>query len=410
MKQVLKLVGIILLVVGLSSGLYSNGLNLNGNGSKAVAMGGAFIGLADDYSAVYWNPAGLTQMKEASLSIFITDIIPKGTYQMDLFGIDTETKSHHYISGSVGYFKPINEKLVVGIYGYVPSGLGAEWDGMDLAALSGGTAYNWKSFFGIITISPVIAYKVSDTLSLGATFNINYGFLKLDRPALGQYSEDINGLAFGATLGMLYKPSDKFSFGLTYKLPIKATLKGDAEMSGAALLGLPTTDDAERETTFPMALGAGIAIKPTDKLTFTMDAQWTNWEKLQTIPITFSNAGWKTFFETDSAMILHWENKIQLRFGMEYKVNETFALRAGYYNDPGPSPVETMNILLPEISYNWFTVGFGYSTAKMNFDFCLEYGKGKDVEVGLMEAGEHGMPGIHGLDMIVPNVAITFKF
>jgi long-chain fatty acid transport protein len=406
----LKLVGIIVLMVGLSSGLYSNGLNLNGNGTKAISMGGAFIGLADDYSAVFWNPAGLTQMKEASLSIFITDVIPKGTYQMSLFGIDTETESRNYISGGIGYFKPINEKLVVGIYAYVPSGLGAEWNGADLAVLSGGTAYHWESFFGIVTLSPTIAYKVSDTFSLGATLNINYGFLKLDRPALGQYSENLKGFAFGATLGMLYKPSEKFSFGLTYKLPIKATLKGDAEMSGAALFGLPTMDDAERKTTFPMALGAGIAVKPTDKLTITADVQWTNWNEMQTIPITFTNAGWKAFFETDSAMILHWEDKVQLRFGMEYKINETFAVRAGYYNDPGPSPIETMNILLPEVSYNWVTFGIGYSTKKMNLDFCIEYGKGTDVEVGLMEAGEHGMPGIHGLSMIVPNIAVTFKF
>jgi len=38
--------------------LEANGLSLNGLGSKAVSMGGAFIGLADDFSLVYWNPAG----------------------------------------------------------------------------------------------------------------------------------------------------------------------------------------------------------------------------------------------------------------------------------------------------------------------------------------------------------------
>ena len=43
--------------------LSANGLNLNGVGSKAIAMGGAFIGQADDFSAIFWNPAGLTQMQ-----------------------------------------------------------------------------------------------------------------------------------------------------------------------------------------------------------------------------------------------------------------------------------------------------------------------------------------------------------
>ncbi|MFQ6616089.1 MAG: OmpP1/FadL family transporter [Fidelibacterota bacterium] len=35
-----------------------------GFGSRALAMGGAYAGLADDYTAVYWNPAGLGLMKK----------------------------------------------------------------------------------------------------------------------------------------------------------------------------------------------------------------------------------------------------------------------------------------------------------------------------------------------------------
>ncbi len=34
-----------------------------GVGSRAQAMGGAYIGVADDYSATFWNPAGLAQMR-----------------------------------------------------------------------------------------------------------------------------------------------------------------------------------------------------------------------------------------------------------------------------------------------------------------------------------------------------------
>ncbi len=36
----------------------ANGVYVPGVGTRASAMGGAFIGLADDYSAVHWNPAG----------------------------------------------------------------------------------------------------------------------------------------------------------------------------------------------------------------------------------------------------------------------------------------------------------------------------------------------------------------
>jgi len=411
MKHLLKSVFILGLIVGLSSGLYSNGLNLNGNGSKAIAMGGAFVGLADDFSAVFWNPAGLTQMEEPNLAIFATDIIPTPTYRFPLLGIDTEAKSEHHFSGALGFFKPLSDKVVVGIYGYIPSGVSVEWPGADLALLSGGVAYQWNAKVAIITVSPAIAFKVSDKFSLGATLNINYGLAKLKRPALGQYEEDTNGVGVGATLGMLYKPSEKFSFGLTFKTPFKATLKGDATMSGAPLLGLPGMDDAERAVTWPMWVGAGIAIKPNDKLTFTADAQYTDWKEMDIIPITFANAGWQLFFKDGADLTLRWEDKIQVRFGVEYKVSPSFALRGGYYHDPSPSPRSTMNILIPELSYNFFTIGFGYNTNKINLDFCLEYAIGKEVEVGLFEAEpDVGMPGFHNMDILVPNISLTFKF
>jgi len=38
-----------------------------GFGTRALAMGGAYVGVANDYSAIYWNPAGLGQIKKAEL-------------------------------------------------------------------------------------------------------------------------------------------------------------------------------------------------------------------------------------------------------------------------------------------------------------------------------------------------------
>lgn len=406
MRILFKSLVIFTFVVSLSLGLHANGLNLNGNGSKAIAMGGAFIGLADDFSAVFWNPAGLTQMKEASLAIFATDVIPKGTYEWEMFGIDASTTKSHYPSPGLGYFKPLSDKVVAGIYVYVPSGIGACYDGADLALLSGGVPMKWESMLGVITVSPAVAVKLGDKFSLGAAFNINYGMLKLKQPsALGQYEEDLDGIAFNATLGMLFKPSEKFSFGLTLKTPIKAKLKGDATMPGAALYSLPTTDTGERETTFPMFLGAGIAIKPSDKLTITADAQYINWEKIDVIPISYSNVGWIAFFQDGSGLELKWKDAVQLRFGMEYKVSDSFALRAGYYFDPSPSEKETLNILLPEHTYNFFTFGFGYSKGKIVLDVAVEYASGSE-EVAY---GEGAMPGKHGMKLLVPNISLTIR-
>ena len=44
------------------SKLYGSDLGM-GIGAKAIGMGGAFVSIADDPSAVFWNPAGLTELK-----------------------------------------------------------------------------------------------------------------------------------------------------------------------------------------------------------------------------------------------------------------------------------------------------------------------------------------------------------
>ncbi|MCP4218153.1 MAG: hypothetical protein GY765_26185 [bacterium] len=403
----MKKLFIFALIVTMSLGLYANGLNLNGNGTKAISMGGAFIGLADDYSAVFWNPAGLVQLEGMQVVFFGTDVIPSGTYKLDLLGVDAATKSKHFISGAIGFFKPVTDKIMAGIYAYVPSGSGSHWDAAELAALTGGVAYNWETLVGIATISPAIAFKLSEKFSLGATINLNYGIVKMERPMAGQYEEDLSGMAFGASLGMLYKPTKKFSVGLNIKTPFKVKISGDTTMSGAPLYGLSSSDEGERDATWPMWVGLGFCFKPNDKLTFTADAQYTNWKKMTVIPMDFYSAGW-TIFEEAASMELKWKDAVQLRFGTEYKVSDSLALRAGYYYDPSPSPKSTMTILLPEITYHFFTVGLGYRSKSIILDVGFEVALGEDRDLGLLEADPRaGMPGIHGNNVLVPNIALT---
>ena len=40
-----------------------------GLGARAESMGGAFIGVADDWTAIYWNPAGLAQLHGAGVGL-----------------------------------------------------------------------------------------------------------------------------------------------------------------------------------------------------------------------------------------------------------------------------------------------------------------------------------------------------
>lgn len=426
MRKSLKLLGVLGLISILTLGLYSNGLNVNGTGAKATAMGGAFIGLADDYSAVFWNPAGLTQMKESSFSIMGDLVFPTMTYKSDLLGIDASSKKKVYPIPFAGYFKVLSPKAVIGFAVYAPSGIGAAWKGEDLTNLTfpDPTIYKWESMILAVTAAPTFAYKFSDKFSIGIALNLNYGMLNEDMPGIGQYKERIKAMGFGATIGALFKPHKIISIGVSYRTPSKFKLKGTSEMPGAALFGLAGESDIERKITWPMWLGVGIALKPTDKLTITADAQYTKWSGLKTVDAVFDEPTWKAplpplggaSLEDMYTLDLQWKDATQIRFGIEYLVTKCMALRAGYYIDPAPGPETRLNIMLPSPDGSWLSFGIGLNKPKFNLDFSIEYNVwGKDRTCGdtleelAAAAAGLAMPGIHGAKILAIGFGFTYK-
>lgn len=431
---------VIFSLFALSSLALANGLNLNSLGSRALSMGGAFVGLADDYSAIFWNPAGMAQFSKRYLGFYMTDVIPSGSYLLQaptsqglLTMVDAKTLTKHYLSGLLAYYHPINETLVAGIGLYIPSGLGSSWDGDDFTNLSNGVPYLWESKIGLVTISPGISYKISEMVSVGATFNINYGMFSMKRwagnveiPAppgeldLGQYDMSLNGWGFSGTVGVLVKPSEKFSFGATLRLPNRVKFSGDTSLSNVDLLGFNESSQAETVSphiTFPLWIAGGVAFRPLPKLTLTGDLQWTQWSTLDQIELKFIDPSWSAFMTQSGENIMHleWKDALQVRFGAEYTLNETLALRAGYYYDPTPAPDTTMNFLLPTYTFNVFTAGLGYSVNGLVIDLGFEYlsGNGRDIPFttwALDPAYANAQPGAYDMSIVVPNISISYKF
>ncbi|MFH1563458.1 MAG: PorV/PorQ family protein [Nitrospirota bacterium] len=63
-----------------------------GVGAKAVAMGEAFSALADDITAVYWNPAGLVQITKPEISMMYNDWFEGVGHGFLGFGVPTSRK------------------------------------------------------------------------------------------------------------------------------------------------------------------------------------------------------------------------------------------------------------------------------------------------------------------------------
>ncbi|OQX82548.1 hypothetical protein B6D60_12060 [candidate division KSB1 bacterium 4484_87] len=427
---------VFVIIVFSASFVLANGLSLNSIGTRALGMGGAYIGLANDYSAVYWNPAGVAQLKSAYVAFFVTDVMPKGTYQLTFPAtmggakIDATAKANHYISPNFMAYMPLgsSEKMTVGIAAYVPAGLGAEWDGSELAAFSGpsGTAYEWMSKIGVFNISPVIAYQVNEKFSVGAALNIFYGLMDMKRPmdtydainqqpgqdgmVDAQYEETGSGLGFGASFGVLFKPTDILSLGLSVKTKTTISYEGTAKNSAFQAYNAFETDYA-RDLAWPLWVGAGIALKPMDKLIITADVQFSQWSDTEKEIVTdYKDPVWDQQVDQQGQNVMHmnWEDATQIRFGAQYKVAPSVALRAGFYHDPAPAPDKTTNIIFPSITYNAITFGGSYCFGKISLDFGMEYLMGQDREIPFENGYEQ--PGTHHMNILAASVGIGYYF
>ncbi|HXK48970.1 MAG TPA: outer membrane protein transport protein [Clostridiales bacterium] len=425
-----KLITALLMVISMSA--FANGLSLNSIGSKAFGMGGAFVALADDPSAIHWNPAGMAGQKN-SVMLFMTDVIPMPVYKLDAYGIDAEGVANHYISPNIMAVYNY-DKFAFGLGAYVPAGLGSEWDGADLTSFGGpayfdpghtmanpyaGKEFDWMSQIAVFNIAPAAAYNFNDTFKLGATLNIFYGMFEMKRgedmidlfPTIPgpdhmldtQTYMDISGLGVGATLGFMVDYG-WYNFGVTYKTPVTVNMEGTMDIENMDKY------DMELEVTWPAWGGFGLAFRPFNgKMVITSDMQITNWKELETLYAKILDMQVAPGVYTDKENELHltWEDAVQVRFGLQFDINEQLTARTGYYFDPAPAPDKTLNILFPSSTNHAYTFGGTYKVNKFNIDLGMEYLIGNDRNV--MQTAEN-MPGFHQMDVFAYSLALKYDF
>ena len=141
-----------------------------GVGARAAALGGAYVSLSQDASALYWNPAGLTQLEGQRLTLgyvnYLLDI------QSGFLGYVFPPRGDLRLGAALNYFSygEFQETTVENPSG---DGLGT-FGAMDMAlSLSG-------------------AYPLEQGLSLGATAKIIYS--KIEEHSSDAYALDLGAL------------------------------------------------------------------------------------------------------------------------------------------------------------------------------------------------------------------------
>lgn len=426
---------LILTVSVMAAGAYAGGFALSGVSSKAIGMGGAFRGLADNWSAAYWNPAGLAQLEESEFNLMGIAINPiaKMTPQIRYGDFEVGFKNDewrypkeetHLAANVSGFLKlPSREDLTFGVAVFAPYALGSRWDIFSpIYSDAAGEFPTWdhEAVLKVIDIHPSVGKSFMDgNLMLGAGFSIYNGTIDyrktllsqtpLPRPhdnvAIDAFLEG-DGWGYGANFGILYKLTEKLQVGISGKTASKIKFKGDVRntlytinntdlqaiaMGQAQTLGDTAlidfifddnlehwTNEAEADLKLPADAGIGFAYKASEKLTLTMDIAYTFWSSLDSIVIEIkdlkSGDGPPGGGEDSLVIPTAWDDILRLSMGGLYRVSEPLEMRFGFFYDPSPIPDVTFSPLFVDIGNKYsFNIGSALHLSNWEIGYNFEY-------------------------------------
>ena len=367
-----------------------------GSGARALGMGSAFIAIADDATASSWNPAGLTQLERPEMSLVYSwkrfdEDFDSGLYR----GMDQENGVNlddiNYASVVYPIRRTIAGRNLILSLNYQRQfdfDRDLDFDVGFLTALPGGIqstrfrgSYSQRG--SLSTLSPAFAFELTNKLSVGLAINLwdeslipgnewktrqkgrvfNMTNGATAGNAWGHYyvNEDYDNFkGINYTLGVLYKPSARLSFGAVYHSKFTAdvdyTRTFRTSAGGLPLFRLRTERD--REITFPDAFGIGAAYRfPNDKLTLSFDVTRRDWDQFVIIDerqwfwfLGGAGASFVTPRRTSGVtglakQLSPHDPTFTIRLGAEYvfvdatkpKQNLLPSIRAGIFYDPEPA-------------------------------------------------------------------------
>jgi long-chain fatty acid transport protein len=407
-KTIISLCAIVFCACGLWGGGWNNTLM----GARAIAMGAAFAGLADDASAIYYNPAGLAfQENRFNLTIDGFYVWPTHEYETPT-GMRVESQYNASIP-QLFFTYQTSERLTIGFGVYTPyAGGGVDWKEDQLGV-------PLKSYLGVLSLTPSLSYQVSDQLSIGLNLNYYYSVLEVDTNAdlFGPMKAEESGNALSAGLGLMYKPSDRLSFGLSIRGPAKMELSGTTSISTFApgFGDIKLKLDSETSFNLPWDFEMGLSYRLSDSLMLTTSAQYTMWSTLDKVDKTIKkipNVDDPTnMFTYDLNVIeeLNFKNILILRTGMEYLLPSGLALRGGFGIDRAATPVETLSISNIDVDKVTLLGGIGYRTGRMSIDFAFVRAFGKEREKSISQFGIPLMER-YNLNVSIVGLGITYSY
>jgi long-chain fatty acid transport protein len=372
---------------------------------SASRLGTAFAGTAaaaDDATTVYFNPAGMTELRE-----------PEGAVTASGIGIGSEFRNGSSVpafaqplggnGGDAGdwnfvpaaYFVlPVGDSLAFGLGVNAPFGLKLVyeegWIGRFQAMHNEITTLNFN---------PSVAWRINERISIGAgidyqrldaelTNDVNYSAVIAQAvqqlilgglpPSTGAAVIAANAAksgrarvrgdddAWGFNVGALFDLSDSTRLGVSYRSSIDYEVQGSinfaapagadglsqsiialASAPGAPLSSGPVKVDLE----LPDSATLSLQHRFDNKFALLADVAWTGWSSVQELRIVRDTGA------TVSVTPEQWRDTWRYALGGTYAMNDRITLRAGVAFDETPVPDETRTPRLPDTDRTWVAIG-----------------------------------------------------
>jgi long-chain fatty acid transport protein len=431
--------------------LLADGYQVNSQSARQVGMGHLGTALKLGGESMLFNPAGLSYMNgKVDLSLGVTAIMSKVKYTNNAgtYNAKTDNPVGTPIFGYAGF--KITDKLFAGISITNPAGNSLFWPD------------NWNGSYHVQNISlkafsvqPTISYKISEKLSIGAGFMVNFGDFEINKGIMpvGYLSNFVNAVpapyqsiitgsstispmdinlagkastSYGYNIGVLYSPTEKLSIGVSYRS--KMTMKvenGSASVSYAStelqalltMLGTASTTiagaialdgkEVHAELPIPSNLNIGIAYQLTEKLLVSAEVQCVGWKTYDSLRISFPALG--SAGKMYSAK--HFKNTAIYRIGGEYQCCDNLALRLGFIYDMTPVDKSYYGPETPASDKISLTAGLTYQPLKnLAIDLGFQYLNGITINGTMPNASFGAFGGDYKTSALLPAIGIRLNF
>lgn len=420
--------------------------------SGAAAVGNAQAGsaaLGEDASTVFFNPAGLTRLKGNQLSLVASAVGPSAHFSNSRAHPSTSAISSIPLTGGNGgdagswamvpagyYATDVTSRLKFGVGFNAPFGLKTEYDNDWV-----GRYHAIKSELMTIRMTPALALKVDDRLSLGVGFIAEWARAELTRAidfgsacfgspfgpaactAAGILPQTKDGRAklegedwgFGYSLGVLYQVMPSTRLGLNYRSKITHVISGTATYYNkpdlpnpfAALTSTPATTNnaAKASVTLPETLSISSVTQISPKWSLLSDIMWTNWSRFDELRVRFSNGS------PDSVTKENWRDTVRLALAVNYQATDAWKLRIGWAYDPTPVKDKFRTPRIPDEDRVWLSFGTNVKlSAAGSLDFAYAHLFVKDASSNDTATGAGTLQGHYDDHVDIVTAQLNYRF